>query len=477
MNAPVPLCVDLDGTLIRVDLLHEGILKAVKVHPGAMPQMLGALLKGKAAFKHKIEELSAVDAALLPYRPEVRARIEEAREEGRPVVLCTASPAKFAHAVARHLACFDEVLTTTPGINLATHVKADALADRYGEGGFDYIGNSHHDIAVFARARSGILVSSVQMLRKRAGAVQPAMTFIDDGPPPVKSWIKAIRVHQWVKNLLIFVPLLAGHAVGDPARLLNAILAFVAFSLCASAIYVLNDLFDLDSDRGHHSKWRRPFASGILTAKAGAVAAFLLLAAALALLFWLPAGFGVTLLGYIVATTAYSFRLKQQVVVDVMLLAGLYTIRIIAGSAATGILPSFWLLGFSMFLFLCLAMVKRVSELQRANGAGQLAGRGYMAEDRVVLLALGSASGMVSVLILALYMQSDTMLAMYPAGSWLWLVPPVMLYWITRLWLKTNRNEIDDDPVVFAVRDWQSLMLLGVMGVVFLLATYGPALW
>ena len=477
MTAAVPLCVDLDGTLVRVDLLHEGLLQAVKRGPSEVLGLLGALTKGKAPFKHKVAALCAVDASSLPYRAEVIALIEEARAAGRPVILCTASPAPFARSVAEHLGLFDQVVTSTPDLNLATHAKADALAQSYGENGFDYIGNCDHDLAVFARARSGILVCSQPHLRARARAVQPNMIFIDDPRPPAKAWIKAFRVHQWVKNLLVFVPLAAGHAMGDPQRLLNAILAFMAFCFCASALYICNDLLDLNADRAHHSKRRRPFAAGTISVKAAlaAVAGLLFLALMLALL--LPWRFGAILLGYAFITTAYSVRLKQQVVVDVLLLAGLYTIRIIAGAAATVITPSFWLLGFSMFIFLCLAMVKRVSELQRTTGGGQLAGRGYVQEDRIVLIALGASSGMVAVLILALYMQSDTMLRMYPAGGWLWLVPPLVLYWITRLWLKTNRNEIEDDPVVFAIRDWQSLALLGLIGTIFLLATFGPALW
>jgi 4-hydroxybenzoate polyprenyltransferase/phosphoserine phosphatase len=469
--------VDLDGTLVRTDLLHEGLLQAVKRSPIAAGAAFSALKSGKAPFKQKVAALGKIDASVLPYRPEVLALIKEARDAARPVILCTASPADYANAVADHLGCFDEVISSSSEINLASANKAEALATQFGERGFDYIGNSHDDIAVFSRARTGILVSSRQSLRARSQAVQPNMAFIDDPAASLKRWAKAIRVHQWVKNLLIFVPLVADHAIGDLDRLLNAILAFIAFSFCASALYISNDLLDLDADRAHKSKCRRPFASGEISAKAGVIAFGGLFAAGLSTALLLPAGFGWVLVAYIVTTTAYSFGLKQQVVVDVIILAGLYTLRIIAGAMATSITPSFWLLAFSMFIFLCLALVKRVSELQRETASRRLRGRGYLQEDRPVLVALGCASGLVSVHVFALYMQSETVALMYPAKGWLWLVPPLLLYWITRLWLKTNRNEIHDDPVVFALRDWQSLTIIALMGGIFLLALTGPELW
>ena len=472
-----PLCVDLDGTLIRTDLLHEALLQIARQHPLQLPSLVPALLAGKAAFKDRVRQLASVDGALLPYRTDVVSMVETARSEGRETVLCTASPAEFAGAVANHLGLFSTVLTSSREVNLAAVDKAQALTQRYGHGQFDYVGNTDHDLAVFAECRNGVLVSSNSRLREQSLAINPNMTFVDDAGPRIKTWLKAIRVHQWVKNLLIFVPLVAGHAAGNPPQLLAAILAFFAFCLCASGTYIVNDLLDLAADRKHHSKKRRPFASGAIPVSQGIFAASLLILGSLLIATQLPTRFLLVLLAYFVATIAYSFALKRQVIVDVIVLAGLYSLRIIAGAAATSIAPSFWLLGFSMFIFLCLAIVKRVSELQRTIAAGQLAGRGYIAEDRYVLISLGTASGLVSVLILALYMQSETATDLYPVKEWLWLVPAAMLYWVARLWLKTTRDQIHDDPIVFATRDWQSLVVLGVIAGLFALATWGPAIW
>jgi 4-hydroxybenzoate polyprenyltransferase len=478
-DAPIPLCVDLDGTLVRTDTLHEALLLLARQRPAALVALPVWLTQGKARFKHHVSERVTIEPAALPYRADVLQLIKEARAEGRPVVLATAAPAPVATAIADHLGLFDAVLSSDETVNLSAETKAGALVARYGERGFDYIGDDRADLAVFARARHAVLVSSHNGLRKAAAARGPdTITFLDDPVGGGRAWLKALRIHQWLKNLVFFVPLVAAHAGGDIALLGAAILAFAAFCLCASSVYILNDLLDLPADRAHKRKKNRPFAAGMLPVKAGAAAAPLLLAVALGLGLLLPARFLSVLLLYYGLTTLYSFFLKRQVVVDVMLLAGLYTLRIIAGSAATGIAPSFWLLAFSMFVFLALAMVKRYAELRVAPiSPATLAGRGYRPDDLPVVLALGSASGMVSVLILALYTQAAIVPELYPAAEWLWLVPPLMLYWITRLWVKAQRGEVDEDPVIFAARDWQSLTVLGLIGAVFLLAMSGWSLW
>lgn len=473
-DTAIPLCVDLDGTLIRTDMLHETLLLLAKASPASLAALPGWLARGKAGFKHLIAERVVIDPSGLPYREDVLTLIQEARAEGRPVVLATASPTRVATAIADHLGLFDAVLSSDEGNNLSARAKADLLAARFGERGFDYIGNDHADLPVFARARRAFLVSSQGGLRKAATRHHDTVAFLDDAKGGVRAWAKALRVHQWLKNLLVFVPLAAAHQVTNADLLVQAILAFISFSLCASSVYLLNDLLDLPADRLHRRKKKRPFASGALPVKAGVIAAPLLLAVALGLALLLPSHFLVVLAFYYGLTLAYSFLLKKQVIVDVMLLAGLYTLRIIAGAAATGIKPSFWLLALSMFVFLGLAMVKRYSELRIAAASpAPLAGRGYHPDDLPVVLALGSASGMVSVLILALYTQAEIVPDMYPAPEWLWLMPPLMLYWTARLWMKAQRGEVDDDPVVFAAKDWQSLTVVTLMGAAFLLATSG----
>lgn len=477
-DAPIPLCVDLDGTLVRTDMLHEAMLLLAKRSPITIFAWPGWLMRGKAGFKHLIAERVDIEAKALPYSTEVLSLIEEARAAGRPVVLATAAPARIAAAIAEHLGLFDAVLSSDHGTNLSADAKAHALVERYGERGFDYVGNDRADLPVLARARRGFLVSSRAGLRRAAARGHGAITNLEDAGGGARAWLKALRVHQWLKNLLVFVPIAAAHEVGNPLLLAAAVIAFISFSLCASSVYFLNDLLDLSADRVHRRKRSRPFASGALPIKAGILIAPLLLAIALGLAFLLPARFLGVLLLYYALTTLYSFFLKRQVVVDVMLLASLYTIRILAGSAATGIEPSFWLLALSMFVFLGLAMVKRYSELRlAATTVGPLAGRGYRPDDLPVVLALGSASGMVSVLILAMYTQATIVPEMYPAPEWLWLVPPLMLYWITRLWVKAQRGEVDEDPVIFATRDPQSLAVAILMGAAFLLATSGWSIW
>ncbi len=471
----VPLCVDLDGTLVRSDTLHENLLAVARTKPLALLSLPRWLSEGKAAMKQHVGAVARIDAALLPYRDTVLDLIAQARAEGRKVILATAATANVAHAVADHVGLFDEVLCSSDSLNLSSHRKAEMLADRFGAGGFDYVGNHWDDVAVFAQARRVYLVSTGGRLLKAVQRRHPDATMLTEPAARPKVWLKAIRAHQWVKNVLVFIPLAAAGPLTDPRLLGLAICAFVAFSLFASSIYILNDLIDLEPDRLHRTKCKRPFASGRLSVATGiALIPLMLLASVTLSVLFLPPIFLLCLCIYGVMTAAYTFRLKRQIVMDVIILAGLYTSRILAGAAATSIKPSFWLLAFSMFIFLCLAMVKRFSELRLAvERETTLSGRGYMASDLPVVLSLGSASGMVSVLILALYTQSEIVPKNYPAAEWLWLVPPLMLYWVSRLWMKANRGEVDDDPVVFAVRDWQSLVIVAIMGLLFVLARIG----
>ena len=477
-DTQIPLCVDLDGTLVRSDMLHETVMLLIKKSPLSMVALPIWLKGGKANLKRMIAERVEISVGSLPDRKEVLDLIATARCDGRHIVLATAAPSLIANAIADHLGIFDEVLSSSSSVNLAGARKAELLSARFGEGGFDYIGNDHIDIEVIKRARRGYLVSSSTSIRKTARESCKNISFIDNHRGGLKSWIKAIRVHQWLKNGLIFIPALAAHEVGNFNTMLSALIAFVSFCLCASSVYILNDILDLSSDRIHKTKHRRPFASGDLPILSGVLVMLLLLALSVMLALTLNYKFLLIIGFYYLITLSYSVFLKKQVVVDVILLAGLYTTRILAGAAATEIMPSFWLLAFSMFVFLCLAMVKRYSELRvSVKSQSMLAGRGYMPDDLPVIMSLGSSSGMVSVLILAMYMQSEGMTSMYPSPQWLWLTPPLMLYWITRLWLKAHRGEIDDDPVVFAARDWQSLVILGIMIATFLLAISNVVFW
>ena len=474
----IPLCVDLDGTLIRTDMLHETMLSLARGSARTLAHMPAWLVGGKAAFKHRVGEQASFDPAGLPYRAEVLDLIAAARAEGRPVILATAAAPAVARRIADHLGLFDDVLSSSDTLNLSAARKAETLVARYGERGFDYIGNHRDDLPVMRHARNAYLVSASAALFRAAEKAHDAPAWVRTPATGLRPWIKALRAHQWVKNGLIFVPLLTAKEAGNVGLLTAAVLAFISYSLFASAVYLVNDMLDLTADRQHRSKRHRPFAAGTLPIAHGALAVPLLVAASWGIAALLPIKFMIVLAVYAVTTTLYSFWLKRQVVVDVMLLAGLYTLRILAGAAATDIAPSFWLLAFSMFVFLCLAMVKRYSELRVAVQEDQsLAGRGYLPADLPVVLAMGAGSGLVSVLILALYTQSEIVPEHYPAPQWLWLVPPLMLYWTVRIWMKANRGEVHDDPVLFCVKDWQSLVTFAGIGAMFVLAGAGWHPW
>lgn len=467
-----PLCVDCDGTLVHTDLLHEACLRLLKTAPLLLFALPFWLLKGKWHLKCRLAEFVSIDASMLPYSEAVVSLIQAESNRGRRILLATASPERFAHEVSEHLGLFDDVIATTPGSNLSGPAKAAALVDRFGRQGFDYVGNSSDDVHVWREARQGILVDASERVRKAATA---CTTITDDirkpNPGPIV-YLKALRVHQWLKNLLVLVPLLAAHRLTEPATLLAAVSAMAAFSLCASSIYILNDLLDLPNDRRHPRKRERPFAAGHLSIVSGIALSAALLVATAAIAIWLPPEFWLVLAGYLATTTLYSIWLKQMVVVDVLTLAALYTFRIIAGCAATGIAPSFWLLAFSLFLFLSLAVVKRYSELLALAGlpGSKTPGRGYRSEDLPLLLSIGTSSGYMAVLVLALYIDSADVGLLYRTPMILWLTIPLLLYWISRVWMKTQRGQMHDDPVVFAATDRISLIVALLIATIFVSA-------
>lgn len=470
-----PLCVDCDGTLIATDLLYEGFFLMLKQYPLGLLLLPFWLLKGKAYLKNRIAEKVEFNWSTLPYREDVVQLVTQARTQGRTTVLATASPQIWADGIAQQLGCFDLAIGTSESINLSGHRKADHLAKLYGEKGFEYAGDGKIDMQVWTRSAGAIVVSNNHsLLNQLTKQVVPVVTQIKPKRANLLVYIKALRVHQWLKNLLILVPLLAAHQLTSVQGLLQAGYAFIAFSLCASAVYVLNDLLDLESDRQHIRKRKRPFAACTIPLSQGMLMVPVLLAIAFAVAYLLPIQFVIVLFAYFMMTLAYSFRLKRQVIVDVMMLAGLYTMRIIAGAAATAITPSFWLLAFSMFIFLSLAMVKRYSELliTLQSNKKEPAGRGYSVEDLPVLMAIGVSAGLGSVLILALYINSPETNQMYPNTMWLWLIPPIILYWTSRMWMKAHRGQVDDDPVVFAARDWQSLTVIALSACIFAAALF-----
>ncbi|MCX7071628.1 MAG: UbiA family prenyltransferase [Gammaproteobacteria bacterium] len=467
----LPLCVDLDGTLTPVDTLHETALALARLQPLALLALPRWLAGGRARLKHELSQRVQIDVSHLPYRRDLLEWLRSERSRGRRLVLATAADRRIAEAVAAHLGLFDEVIATDAGDNLAGAGKRAALVRRFGEQGFDYVGDDPVDLKVWPAARQAIVVGDAGLAARAARLAAPGPVFAT-APASPELWLKAARLYQWVKNLLILVPALLSHRIAEAAVLREALLAFLAFGLCASSVYLINDLLDLDADRRHPRKRRRPFASGALPARQGALAALLLALAAAAVALEVGLAFSAVLAAYYACTGAYSLRLKRAPIVDVMMLAGLYTIRIVAGGVATGVEVTFWLLAFSMFMFLSLAVVKRYAELHDAARAGltQAAGRGYGAADLPLLLALGTASGFAAIVVLALYINSPQSQALYGDPRPLWLICPLLLYWVCRVWLLTTRGRMHDDPILFAMRDRTSLLIIGLMALTVLAA-------
>jgi 4-hydroxybenzoate polyprenyltransferase/phosphoserine phosphatase len=463
----VPLCVDLDGTLIHSDTLLESALLLLKRNPFYLFQFALWLLKGKAVLKAEIASRVTLNPAALPYNKEFVVWLQSERQSGRSLWLCTAANQRLADAVAGHLGIFDGVIASDRETNLAGDSKAARLVERFGERGFDYCGNERRDLTVWNHANGAIVANGGAALERDAAKSAPVLQTFPSRASVPRAALRALRPHQWAKNALIFVPLLAAHAAGKSDSLVNVILATVAFCLCASSVYVLNDLLDLEADRAHARMSKRPFAAGTLSIGAGLAMVPVLLGLAITIAAFLPDRFQLVFVTYYVVTVAYSFYLKGRVIVDAMALAGLYTLRIIAGAAAAAVPLSFWLLLFSVFLFLSLAFVKRFAELDSLRRQQRLraAGRGYHVEDLPVLQSLGTSAGYLSVLVLALYINSPAIEGLYRQPKLIWLLCVLMLYWVSRVWMKAQRGEMHDDPVVFALKDKVSIAV-GVLAVV-----------
>lgn len=470
-----PLVIDLDGTLLRSDLLLETGFVFLRQYPAKFFQPLCWLTKGKACLKDGLARTTNLDVTTLPYDAEVIKLIESAREAGRKVVLATASHHSLARRIADHLQLFDEVLASDAECNLSAHRKRDVLVELYGQQGFDYTGNSCDDFPAWRAARLAYVVNPSPGVERRCRILDNVEKVIRSNEAAVRDWVKALRLHQWLKNLLIFVPLLTAHRFTEAQLLLQSVLAFLFFGLCASSVYLLNDLLDLSDDRHHPTKRNRPFAAGCLPIKYGLTLFPLLLVAAFAgALCFLPIKFALVLAAYYSLTLAYSLVLKRRVVVDVITLAALYTLRIIAGAAATTIPLTFWILAFAMFIFLSLALVKRYAELRlaRINGdKDKSCGRGYYPSDLEMISSLGAASGYMAVMVLAFYINETNTAALYRYPKFIWLACPLLLFWISRVWMLTHRGQMNDDPVVFAIHDRASLTVGILMILVFWMAT------
>ena len=477
--ASTPLVVDLDGTLIYTDMLHESALRVLRDRPLTTLWIPLWLSRGKAVLKEHLAQRSDFDPQTLPYNQSLISWLHQQKMIGRRLVLCTASDKSIADAIAGHLNLFDDVIASDGRTNLSGRTKADALALRFGEAGFDYAGNSWKDIAVWSRAKHGIVVNAPPSLARAARDCCDIERIFPQPRASVKTWIHVIRAHQWLKNLLVFVPLLAAHELSAGNSWMLLTLAFFAFSFCASSVYILNDLLDLESDRVHLRKRRRPFASGLVPAWLGAILMPLLLASGILLATLVNMTFLAWLLFYFVLTCAYSFVLKRVMIIDCITLAILYTLRIVAGAAAVDVDLSFWLVTESAFLFLSLAFVKRFAELnlqaRQHDGRGFVHGRGYHTSDAMLIRAFGIGSGYIAVLVLALYLNSPDAGRIYPYAGFAWITLPLIFFWISWMWLQASRGNMHDDPLVFAAKDRVSLLAgAGFVGALVLATTGLP---
>jgi 4-hydroxybenzoate polyprenyltransferase/phosphoserine phosphatase len=471
-NLSCPLVVDLDGTLIKTDLLIESIARLLRQEPLAFLALPLWLIKGRAYLKHEIAERVELDPALLPYRTALVEYLRAEHDKGRPIVLATGSDARAAQKVADHLKLFDVVLASDGRTNLSGERKRARLVSKFGERGFDYAGNESRDLAVWSSARKAIVVDPNPRLLRAVAKTTDYESAFTDRRANLGEYLSALRPEHWLKNLLVFVPIFTGHFFLSPVLLARTLVAFVAFCCCASAGYLINDLLDLQADRRHPQKRLRPFASGRLP-----LAYALLMAPALFILGSVLAGMlsglllGILLL-YFALSLAYSIELKRVALLDILVLASLYTLRIVAGAAAIVSWPSVWLLGFSMFLFTSLAFVKRYAELviMRSVEGDHATARGYELSDAELLAAKGTASGYAAVVVLALYITSGAAKALYSRHLLIWSVCPLLLYWLGYLWLIAHRGKMFHDPLVFALRDRTSRILILLMMAAVLLA-------
>lgn len=464
-----PLCVDLDGTLLQTDLLYETLLGLVKHSPASLLMLPLWLWKGRAHLKRQLVLRGDVAVDRLPYRGELVAYLRGERERGRRVILVTAAEESIARRIQQHLPVFVEVIASNGTRNLKGKVKAQLLEERFGKSGFDYAGDSRADLAVWRVARRAVVISDSRRFIAAVNSIAPVEASFAQSAGKLGALIKACRMHQWAKNVLVFVPILTSHRLTDLRALLLGGLAFLSFCLLASGVYLLNDLLDLEADRAHSTKRQRAVASGLISIPIASLLGAILVLAGLGL--GLACGKAFLLLAgvYLAGNVIYSVWFKRVVMLDVVILACFYTLRLLAGGAATGIGVSDWLLAFSVFFFFGLAMVKRYSELRELAVQEGAAGRGYVRTDLEPIGTFGVASGMISVLVLVLYVMSPEVRLLYRHPTVLLLLCPLFLYWITRLWFKANRGEVPQDPVVFALTDRTSY----IAGVLAMAALYG----
>ena len=425
------------------------------------------LFKGKVYLKNKIFGFVHLQYDLLPYNKEVLNFLEKEFSGGRKIILATASPVSAAIKISEIHPIFSEVYGTENKLNLKGFNKLELLINQFGEGKFDYIGNSKSDIVIFSSCRYSYLVGSNKSIEKEVKQISNLQHIWMPAKATLKDYLKEIRAYQWIKNLLLFVPLITSHSFKSLYLWALTFEAFCTFSLVASAGYLLNDLFDMESDRKHPRKQFRPIASGKISILSVCFLSILFLSIGLFFAEKLNVLFFFTVLLYFLTSFSYSIFLKKLALYDVFILAILYSIRVFAGALAINVYLSFWLIAFSTFMFLSLALVKRCSELIQLKDETSLRmrRRGYDIDDIKLLEIMGIVSGFLAVVVFALYINSPDVTRLYSRPKILWSMSFLFLFWISRIWLFTTRGKMTDDPILFAIKDTTSYFIFFFIGI------------
>jgi 4-hydroxybenzoate polyprenyltransferase len=469
----VPLCVDLDGTLAKTDLLLETLINVIKTKCLNLFLLPVWFFSGKAAAKRMLTKIGSVDPLTIPYNDNLIRYLKMERERGRKIVLATASDHKIAESIAHHLGFFEDIVASDGITNLKGEAKATALVALYGEHCFAYAGNSRADLPVWRRAKSAILVNTRPSVSRAVASLLPIEKEFHDRKPLLHGFIREVRPHQWIKNILVFIPPLAGHMLLNATAFFYTLITFTAFCSAASGTYLINDLLDLESDRKHLRKRTRPFASGELPLQFG-LAGPILIFTALVIGFAVSTQIMLIVLLYIFISLVYSKYLKTKPLVDVFCLAALYTIRVFAGGVASNSRVSIWLLNFSGFLFLSLGFLKRYAEYSsdynRENSVIN-SRRGYMEKDSILIIIMGVGSSFISSVVLGFYVDSIQAHLAYNTPSLLWGIVPLILFWQCRMWLSTVRGYMHDDPIVYAAKDKVSYYVMATILIIYILAS------
>lgn len=463
----IPLVVDLDGTLINTDLLYEGIAALVKKNFLNVILVLLWFLKGKVYLKNKISQIAEVHLDLLPYNNQLLGFLRKESANGRPIVLATASPVCYAIEITKIYPIFEQAYGTEK-VNLKGKNKLHLLTDLFGEKKFDYIGNSNSDLIIFASSRYSYLVNATSSLEKATKKISNLQSNWKYRHRTLGNFLKAIRPYQWVKNFLVFVPIITAHKFNSLHLIIQSFCAFIAFSIVASSGYIINDLADLNSDRSHPRKQYRPFASGRLSILSGAILSLVLFGGGMIIATQINYVFVIILFSYFTVSISYSLYFKKMVLYDVFILALLYSIRVFAGGEVISVQLSFWLIAFSTLIFLSLAFVKRYSELMKVDSKAGLISRGreYFFEDLHLLQVMGIVSGFSSVIVFSLYINSPEVAFLYSQPKTLWAISLLFLFWISRIWLVTIRGKMTDDPIIFAIKDKTSYCIFFLVGLI-----------